>query len=190
MTGNKIRTLVECALLIAMATVLSYIPIFQLPMGGSVTLCGMAPIIIASYRHGLRWGLFTGFVHSILQMILGLDNFQYCTTLAAIACCLFLDYIIAFTALGAACLFTRPFRNKMAGWGVGAAVVGLIRYLCSFLSGILIWGGYAPEGTPVWIYSLTYNGSYMIPEILLTTFAVVLVMRVIQRRPKQTGEGA
>ena len=65
---------------------------------------------------------------------------------------------------------------------MGTAVAGLIRYACSFLSGILIWGEYAPEDMPVWLYSLTYNGSYMIPEIILTVLVVVLIIKKFPRR--------
>ena len=64
----------------------------------------------------------------------------------------------------------------------GVTVAGLLRYLCSFLSGIIIWKEYAPETMPVWLYSLGYNGSYMIPEIILTAIAAVLVMQVMDRQ--------
>ncbi|MBC8545504.1 energy-coupled thiamine transporter ThiT [Clostridiaceae bacterium NSJ-31] len=182
---TKTQIMVECALMIALATVLGYIPIFEMPQGGSITLCSMAPIILAAHRNGLKWGLFTGFVHSLIQMLLGFKNVLYCTTFPAMVGCILLDYVIAFTALGLAAAVEKPFKNKLVGIGVGSVVVGLIRYLCSFLSGILIWGGYAPEDMPVWLYSLTYNGSYMIPEIIITAVAVVLLVKLLDVRQKK-----
>ena len=179
MRKSKTTILVECALMIALATVLGYIPIFEFPQGGSITLCSMTPIILASYRHGLKWGVFTGFVHGLIQMFLGFKNVMYCTTLLSMAGCVLLDYLIAFTVLGTACVFAKPFRGSTAGVIFSTAMVGLARYLCSFLSGILIWGGYAPEGMSVWYYSLTYNGSYMIPEIIITCIATALVVGIM-----------
>ena len=91
----------------------------------------------------------------------------------------------AYTALGTANFFAKPFKNQVAGIATSCVVVGLLRLVCSFFSGILIWGGYAPEGTPVWVYSLTYNSSYMIPEIIVTTMVAVVVARfVLPRLPK------
>ncbi len=185
---NKTRIMVECALMIALATILSYIPFIELPQGGSITLCSMLPIMVVGWRHGLRWGLFTGLVHGIIQMMLGFKNVMYCTTIGTMILCILLDYLIAFAVLGAVSLVSKPMKNSTAGIALSAVVVGLGRYVCSFLSGILIWGGYAPEGTPVWIYSLTYNGSYMIPEIVITAVAAVLVARLVLPRLPQPAE--
>ena len=68
---SRTRTLVECALMIAVGTVLAQIKIFEMPFGGSVTLVSMLPFILVSFRHGVKWGLATGFVNSLLQMLLG-----------------------------------------------------------------------------------------------------------------------
>ena len=182
---NKTRIMVECALMIALATILAYIPFIELPQGGSITLCSMLPIMVVGWRHGLKWGLFTGFVHGLIQMMLGFKNVMYCTTIGTMILCILLDYLIAFAVLGAVSLVSKPMKNSTAGIALSAVVVGLGRYLCSFLSGILIWGGYAPEGTPVWVYSLTYNGSYMIPEIIITAIAAVLVARLVLPRLPQ-----
>ena len=187
MRTTKTKTLVECALMIAQAFILGYIPIFELPQGGSITACSMMPLVVASFRHGPKWGLFTGFIFSLIQMLLGFENVLYCTTFGAMLLCILLDYVVAYTVMGLACVFGGPFGNTSVKVAVGTVVTGLQRYLCSFLSGILIWGGYAPEGMPVWLYSLTYNGSYMIPEIILTAVAAVLVMKILDRqRPVRT----
>ena len=91
-----------------------------------------------------------------------------------------LDYVIAFTALGLACVFAKPFSNRTVGVGVGTAAVCIIRFLCSFLSGVLIWGNLS-EGLPAWTYSLGYNASYMLPETILTTVAAVLLAKFAPR---------
>jgi thiamine transporter len=96
--------------------------------------------------------------------------------------CVLLDYIVAYAVMGTTCLFAKGFKHRSAGVAVGTAATGLLRYGCSFLSGILIWGGYAPEDMPVWMYSLTYNGSYMLPEIAVTVVSAVIILRILEKR--------
>ncbi len=91
------------------------------------------------------------------------------------------DYVLAFTVLGTAAFFGKPFKNRIASVAVGATTVGILRFLCSFLSGILVWASYAPEGTAVWVYSLTYNGGYMLPEIVITTAVTMILVPVLDR---------
>lgn len=182
MGKNKTRILTECGILVALSVLLSYIPLFEMPMGGSITLCSMAPLLMVSYRHGARWGVLTGAVHGLISMILGFKNVLYCTTILAMAGCILLDYIIAYAMMGTACIFAAGFKNRAAGVAVGTVVTGALRYFCSFVSGILIWGGYAPEGTPVWLYSLEYNGSYMIPEIIITAVVMVIIVRLFEKK--------
>ena len=81
-----------------------------------------------------------------------------------------------FTLLGLAGAIAKPFKNRLVGVAVGTAAVCGIRFLCSFLSGVLIWGNLS-DGLPAWTYSLTYNGSYMLPETILTTVAAVLIYK-------------
>ena len=174
-TYSKTRILVECALMIAAGTVLSNFKIYELPNGGSVTFLSMLPFVLVSFRHGAKWGLFTGFVNSLLQMLLGFYA-PPAPGLLPLVGMILLDYVLAFTLLGLAGAFAKPFRNRLVGVAVGTAAVCLIRYLCSFLSGVLIWGNLS-DGLPAWIYSLTYNGSYMLPEAILTVVAVVLLYK-------------
>ncbi len=181
MNMNKTRILVESALMIAMSTALAYIPIFEMPMGGSITLCSMVPLLVVSYRHGVKWGVLASLVHGIIQMTLGMKSVLLCTTILAMLGCILLDYIIAFALMGTACLFAKGFKSRSVGVAVGAAVTGFLRFLCSFLSGILIWGGYAPEGAPVWLYSLQYNGSFMLPETIITAIGAVAVMKILDK---------
>lgn len=178
-TQSKTKILVECALMIALGTILAQIKIFEMPYGGSVTLVSALPFIIASLRHGCKWGLLAGFVNSCLQMLLGFYA-PPANTLIAFVAVVLLDYVLAFTLLGSANFFMKFFRNKTVGVGTSVAVVCFIRFVCSFLSGALIWGSYQSyyewaNGMSVWTYSLIYNGSYMLPELVLTTIAAVLL---------------
>ena len=174
-TYSKTHILVECALMIAVGTVLSNIKIFTMPNGGSVTFLSMLPFVLVSFRHGAKWGLFTGFVNSLLQMLLGfyappVPSFLY--FLGEVL----LDYVLAFMALGLADLFARPFRNRAVGIVVGTFAVGFLRFICSFLSGVLVWGN-LNEGLAAWTYSLGYNASYMLPETLLTMAGALLIYK-------------
>ncbi len=175
-TYSKTRILVECALMIAIGTVLSNIKIFSMPNGGSVTLLSMLPFVLVSFRHGVKWGLFTGFVNGCLQMIMGFYP-PPASTVLYFAGEVLLDYVLAFMALGLAEFFARPFKNRMVGVAVGTFVAGFLRFMCSFLSGVLVWGNLS-DGLPAWTYSLVYNASYMLPETLITVVGAVLLIRV------------
>ena len=172
---SKTRILVECALMVAAGTVLSNLKIYELPNGGAVTCLSMLPFVLVSFRHGVKWGLFTGFVNSLLQMLLGFYA-PPAPGLLPLVGMILLDYVLAFTLLGLAGAIAKPFSNRLVGVAVGTAAVCVLRFLCSFLSGVLIWGNLS-DGLPAWIYSLTYNGSYMLPETILTTVAAVLICK-------------
>lgn len=195
---SKTRVLVEGALMIALSTILSNISLFNLPHGGSITLVSMFPIILMSFRNGPRWGLLTAFVHSLLQLMTGLDNLAYCQTLSAQIGCVLFDYILAFTALGLASMLARPFKSSIAKIGMGTLGACLLRFLCSFISGYVVWKDYdyafswlnnfswaawatqnLGENALCWFYSLVYNASYMLPEAIITVVAALLMYRAI-----------
>ena len=183
---SNTRIMVEGALMIALATILSMIKVFEMPFGGSVTLLSMMPIILMSFRHGTRWGVLTAFVHSVLQLVLGFNNVGYCATLLSQIGCILLDYILAFTVLGLADAIGKPFKNRLVGIIVGTAVVCLLRFVCSWLSGILIWGSYQSyyewaANMPLWLYSLVYNGNFMLPETAITIIGTVFMVKGASR---------
>lgn len=180
---KKILCVTEGAIIIALAYVIELLCVWLnticgiealLPFGGTITI-SMLPIAYYSYRRGTKWGLGVGFVYSILQMFLGF-YIPPANTWWAVVLCVLLDYVIAFTVVGLAGLIAKPFvRHRLLGYGIGAVVVCVIRFLCSFLSGVILWGSYAPESMNVWVYSLIYNASYMLPNAVLTgVFAVIL----------------
>ena len=112
--------LVESALFVAIATVLSILPLLELPYGGSVTVCSALPLLIISYRYGCKWGVFTGVVYGILQMLLGMKNVMYFTTPLSIAAVIVLDYLFAFAVLGFGGIFRKTFKNQVPAMVCGA----------------------------------------------------------------------
>lgn len=173
--NKKILKLCESAIMIALATVLSLFTFANLPFGGSVTLCSMLPIVLISYRHGLKQGLLTGAVYGLVQMILGAENLTYGTSFIAVACIILFDYIVAFGVIGLSGIFRGKLGNQSVELGAGALLVCVLRYICHFITGITVWASMAPEGTPVWIYSLAYNATYMVPEAIVTVVGAVLI---------------
>ena len=139
---NNTKVLVECALLIAIATVLnvvcSFIPFLNLPFGGGFTVCSMLPIVLAAYRNGTKWGLLTGFVYAVVQMLLGFKTVSaffmpgsdsYMVLWKAICVCL-IDYIIAYTVLGLGGIFRNKIKNPSVSLCVGSIFALSLRYIC------------------------------------------------------------
>lgn len=176
---KRTRILTECAIMIALSCVLSVITIYSLPQGGSITAFCQVPIIVLSYRHGLKWGAFSGFVLSVFQMISGLSAFSYVKTIPAYIAVALLDYLLAFTVLGLGGMFRNKIKNQAMSIGIGAGVVSVLRLLCHFLSGVTVWADYAEGFKSVWMYSLAYNGSYMGIETAITVLGVVLLSAVL-----------
>ena len=177
-----------------------------MPFGGQLTLCAMLPVVLIAYRHGTRWGLLSGFVYSLLQMALGgatvTAAFQpgyfgdgRMIANAILMCAL--DYVAAYTALGLGGIFRRRLAPRAALCS-GVCVALGARYLCHIASGYILFAGWAEwfftqDGFPAWgaalvesldpgllgiAYSAVYNAMNMVPEILLTSIAAVLVARI------------
>ena len=195
---NKTRThiLTESAMMIALATVLSMIKIWEAPYGGSVTILSMAPIILLSMRRGVKVGLLAGFVHSLIQLLLGLNNVAYVPTVTGIIVCVLTDYILPFTLLGLGGIFRNvkftqnDKTNIFIAAALGALLVTLLRYASHIVSGAMIWYAldlewYADDPTHLvfqygaWAFSAIYNGGYMVPEIIATTVGTPILARAL-----------
>ncbi len=180
MEKAKIKVLAECGILIALAAVLSLIKIWQLPWGGSVTLFSMLPIALISIRHGVKTGLFSAFVYAVIQLVFGIlfdGLLGWGLTAGALISCILLDYIIAFTVLGLSGLFA----DKGMGGVIGGTVLAVaLRFVSHVLSGVFVfasagklWDGF--ETSNSWLYSIVYNGCYMLPELILTCIGAVVI---------------
>jgi len=171
---SNLRSLVETSLLVAIGITLSYISHLlglRLPQGGSFTLLSMLPLLTIGLRHGLKWGLGGGFVYACLQMLQEFWPPPTATVYGYISV-IMLDYIIAFSVLGLSGLF----RGRHYGLLYAAPLCSFLRFLSHFISGVVIWSVYAGE-LPVWLYSLSYNGSFMGFELVTTMAAGAILCK-------------
>ena len=166
-TISRTRKLVECAILIAIASVLSIIKIIEMPYGGSVTIASMLPIIIIAYKYGAGWGLSSGLIFAVIQQLMGLKNLSYGTSWQAVVAIILLDYIIAFTVAGLGGVFRKKIKNQNTALIMGIILVSLLRYICHVISGATVWAGLSIPTNAALIYSLGYNATYMLPEMIV-----------------------
>ena len=153
------RQLVFCAAAIALAYVTSYIRLFKMPWGGSVTLFSMLFIVLVGNWYGVKTGILTGLTYGILQFL----QEPYVLSFFQVCC----DYILAFAALGIAGYFAKKKNGLLKGYI--AAV--LARGFFHSLGGYLYWMDYMPENFPQslkWLYPVAYNYSYLLAEGILT----------------------
>lgn len=178
---NTTKKLTETAIMLALAVLLSYVTVFQAPMGGSITAFSQVPIVIIGYRYGFKWGAGTGVIYGVLEMLLqGLGNFAYVKGFAAYLILILADYVVAFACLGiGGALFRKVIKNQTLALALGGAVASLLRFVCHFISGVTIWGEYADGWKSVWAYSFGYNGYYMLFEGILTVIGVVVLSLVL-----------
>ena len=178
----------------------------ELPFGGQITLAAMLPVVLIAFRHGVKWGFVAAFTYSLLQMALGAKTVSAAflpgyfgdgaMLFNALLMCL-LDYVLAYTMLGLGGL-TRNMQKKGAGLACGVLIALAARYLCHILSGYILFGSYAQwfftqEGFPAWganlvaslnptalsiVYSIIYNGMYMLPELVVTVIAALCIAKI------------
>ena len=185
MKNSKTLMIVEAAVMIALATVLSLIKVYKLPWGGSITLLSMLPICMFSIKYGVVRGLFVSFGYAVVQVLLDLGEvLSWGLTPGTLIACFALDYILAYTVIGVAGMFRT---KKLPGWIAGTVIALALRFAAHFLSGVLIWhsfgdlwDGFSTENE--FIYSALYNGSYMLPEIIFTVIGAVILFSVPQTK--------
>lgn len=151
---EKIDTiaLVNTALLLALAVVLEQLRIFHMPQGGSVTAGAMVPLLLIAYRYGAGTGMLAGFAYGMINMLQ--DPFILHPVQVLF------DYPLPFMAMGLAGLSRQ---HLYLSTGLAFAV----RFVCHFISGFVFFGSYAPAGMSPVLYSLAFNASYLIPEMLI-----------------------
>lgn len=180
MNNKRLLILVEIAIFAAIGLVLDKISFSLWPQGGSISLV-MLPIIIIAVRWGLSAGVTTGLLIGILQMALGGYILHWAQAL--------LDYVVAFSVVGVAGIFRKQIieaatnlnkKNITLYIVLGTIVGGLLRYAAHTLAGVVFFAEYAGDQN-VWVYSLLYSGSYMIPAIILTAIAGSLIFTAAPR---------
>ena len=207
---NKTKRLTESAMLLAVAIVLELVSkmfIPEMPFGGQITLVSMLPVVLISYRHGVKWGLISGVAYALLEMAIGAKTvaaafqpgyFGDGTMIVNALIMCVLDYLVAFTALGLGGVFRNRVKKPGLGLACGAVVALGARYLAHIASGYILFSGWAEwfftqEGFPAWgaqlvqnlssealgvVYSVVYNGMYMLPEIIITAVVALLLGRI------------
>jgi len=176
--------LTESAIMISVATILSFVQLAAMPFCGSVTAFSMLPIIIIAYRHGVPWGMFTGFVHGIIQLLIDAKVWNYFTTAQAVVAIILLDYLIAFTVLGLGGLFRKNIKAQGAALATGVILACAARYTLHVIVGCTIWAGVSIPNADGLIFSLAYNAAYMLPETLITVVGALFISSLLDfRRP-------
>ena len=182
--NSTLKRIAESAMLIAIGTVLSLFT-FQGPwaLGGGITVCSMLPMVMIAQRYGTKWGIFTSLVYSVLQMVIGFNNVQYAPTALSAAGIILFDYILAYTVLGFSASFNHVVKDRRKAIVLGIVVTFFGRFICHFFSGLIIWEALFPNelgwAPPIW--SLAYNGSYMLPEIIITSIVAYLSFKPLKR---------
>lgn len=168
----NVRMISYGGICIAAAFILSFLKLFSLPNGGTITVASMLPLLLFAFIAGPRAGIIAGLIYGLLQFIQEpyfLHPIQF-----------LLDYPLPFAMLGLAGLF----RNNI--W-LGSAVGVFGRFVCHFFAGVVFYAEYAGEQN-VMLYSLIYNGSYLVPDLAICIlFLTIPSVRIIIR--KLTTEG-
>ncbi len=184
---TSISKMTLSSVFIALATGLSMIKVINMPLGGSVTLMSMVPIVFISCVLGVKWGIGSAFVYSLIQLGLGIavdGLFAWGLTPACLIGTILLDYIVPFTLLGISGILAKKGVLYII---LGTAFALILRFLCHFASGYIIFANFEKfvvlgssfVGRPV-LYSICYNGFYMLPELIITVVATALIFRFSQ----------
>lgn len=191
MKNTKTQVLVEGAMMLALGIVLSMITPFQklLPFGGSITLVSMLPICLFSIKHGIPKGLCVSFAYALFQFAQGIIRdglLAWGLTPGMLIACILFDYIIAFTVLGLAGVFRK---KGFSGWILGIVMVLFLRFVSHVLSGVYvfastgkIWDELSFVAENKYTYSIVYNGSYMLPELIFTVLVAIALLKVPQTK--------
>lgn len=173
---NNTRCLCEAAIFVALAQVLSYLKLYQLPYGGSVTPA-MFPILFFSFRWGLKSGLLSAFTFGLLQLIF---DGAYAWGWQSMV----MDYLFAYTPLGLAGLFHNTELGKkleMKALYIGTFLGCFGRFIIHYIAGVTLWAEYAPEEfSSAYIYSLVYNGSYMLFSTIIVYILIIALHKPLK----------
>lgn len=205
--STKTKRLTESAMLLAVAIILellskTFIP--EMTFGGQLTIVSMLPVVLISYRHGMKWGFLASVTYALIEMVIGAGTISaaflpssdsYMGTSALLM--VLLDYLVAYTLLGLGGIFRNRIKNPGLSLMCGSLVALGARYLAHIASGYILYASWAEwfftqDGFPTWgtqlveslnptvlglVYSVVYNGMYMIPEMIFTAIAAVLIAR-------------
>lgn len=201
MENEKIKKFSISVILISLGTFLSLIKI-PLPFGGGITAVSMLPVILISYCYGVPWGFFSSLIYAFVQMVLGISTISRYVLpgrssqnlLLIVIMCVF-DYLFAYVSLSCGGMFRRE-RSMKKALVYGTLISLLLKYLFHVISGAILcnaWLSVSDISVFAWmkryisgylfsiVYSIVFNGLYMIPEILITMFFAVSISKVLTR---------
>jgi len=170
--NNRVKTLCEAAMMVALALILELIVLYKLPNGGTVTFSAL-PIVFFAIRHGAGWGAMAGFVFGGLNYMMGGEAIDWTTIIC--------DYFLAFSMLG---LGAGLFKGRKAAPYLGSILGVCLQFLASYLVGVFVWGKWMPDAflgmtmTSPWFYSFLYNILWAGPDLLLCLVGFALLSRV------------
>lgn len=175
---KDIRMLAEGGMMIALSVVLSYIKVYQAPSGGSVTAGSMIPLMLFAIRWGVGPGIAVGGTYGILHFILKPYFYHWAQFI--------LDYPLAYGMLGLAGIST--FRDTKDFGGYFKLIIGILLGICGrmfshVLSGVIFFAENAGAKNP-WLYSIEYNGTYLIPELIISTIVLVMIWKPLKKTIK------
>lgn len=162
------KLLVFGGMSIALSFILSYIKLFEMPQGGSITLVSMLPIMLFTFVCGTRVGIVCGLAYGFLQFFQGAYAAHWLSIL--------LDYPLAFACLGLVGIIPKTIKSLNLRFSLGVIFAMLGRFLMHLLSGVLFFAEYTPEGINPWIYSSVYNASYLSIECIITLIIGCIIL--------------
>ncbi len=167
MHNKNTRMLAEAGMMLALAIILGeFVKLFKMPMGGSVSLGGMVPLFIFAFRWGGKKGILVSAIYGILDLVIG--GFYSMHPVSIL-----LDYPLAYGMLGLAGFF----KKSTVGY-IGGIFTGILgRFFCHTVSGVAFYASYAPEGQSPLVYSILYNGTFLLPELVITLVMALVILK-------------
>ena len=172
--------LVESAVMIGLATALSMEKLFQMPLGGSVTLCSMLPVLLIGYKYGPKWGIGVGFAYGLVQLLLDLGKaLAWGLTPTALVISFVVDYLLAFSVLGLAGIYGKGLKQYI----LGMTTAVFLRFVCHVISGVTAYATWLPKEWQgnLFGYSLAYNGAFLLPDFAICLAAALLIYKPMKK---------
>ncbi len=171
--------MVNSAMTVAISTLIGFMPVFRLPFGGSVTIGKLIPVVFFSFNYGCKAGMFVGLTCGIIKMIL-MFHVPPVKTFSVFAIVVLSDYLIPYVLTGAVTgVLSKRMNNKKSAIIVSLIFSNILRFICLFISGVVVWNQYIPNQYNIWIYSLIYNLIYIVPETLISLIVGKLLMNFL-----------
>ncbi len=165
----RLLRIVETGVMVGLAVALSTLKLFEMPQGGTVTPGSMIPILLIALRHGPKWGIAAGLIDGLLQYVVDgyvVHPVQF-----------LLDYPIAYAVLGLAG-FAAGRSETLGAWLGALAIFG--RFAAHTLAGVVFFAEFAGDQN-VWVYSATYNGTYLLPELVISAVLLMALLPALRR---------